>query len=86
MLVILSARLNKESVKIGKKSKRAKMSKRQKNISIPVLSYFPKQKRKESTEIKEHEQETDSSWPTCRFELVNDIGKFSSTRINIKCF
>lgn len=39
------------------------MSKRQKNTSI--LSYFAKQRRKESTEINEHEQETDSSRPTC---------------------
>ena len=39
------------------------MSKRQKNTSI--LSYFAKQRRKESTEIKEHEQETDSSRPAC---------------------
>ena len=39
------------------------MSERQKNISI--LSYFAKQRRKESTEIKEHEQQTDSSRPTC---------------------
>ena len=37
------------------------MSKRQKNTSI--LSYFAKQRRKESTEI--NEQETDSSRPTC---------------------
>ena len=39
------------------------MSKRQKNTSI--LIYFAKQRRKESTEIKEHEQETNSSRPTC---------------------
>ena len=58
----LSARLDKESVKIPKKSERAKTSKRQKNTSI--LSYFAKQRRKELTEIKEHEQETDSSRPT----------------------
>ena len=39
------------------------MSNGQKNTSI--LSYSAKQRRKESTEIKEHEQETDSSRPTC---------------------
>ena len=39
------------------------MSKRQKNISI--LSYFAKQRRKQSPEIKEREQETDSLRPTC---------------------
>ena len=30
-----------------------------------MLSYSAKQRRKESTEIKEHEQETDSLRPTC---------------------
>ena len=30
-----------------------------------MLSYFAKRKKKESTEIIEHEQETDSSRPTC---------------------
>ena len=54
---------NKNSVKIRKELERTKMSKRQKNIS--TLSYFEKQKRKESTEIKEHKQETNSSRPTC---------------------
>ena len=39
------------------------MSKTQKNTSI--LSYFAKQERKESTEIKEHEQVTNSSRPIC---------------------
>ena len=39
------------------------MSKKQKNTSI--LRYFAKQRRKESTEINEHQQETDSSRPTC---------------------
>ena len=39
------------------------MSKRQQNASI--LRYFPKKRRKESTEIKEHKQETDSWRPTC---------------------
>ena len=29
------------------------------------MGYFGKQKKKESTEIKEHEQETYSSRPTC---------------------
>ena len=38
------------------------MSKRQKNTSMH--SYFAKQRKKESTEIKEHKQETDSSKPT----------------------
>ena len=40
------------------------MSKRQKSISI--LGYFAKQRRRELTEIKEYEQDTDSSRPTCR--------------------
>ena len=39
------------------------MSKRQKNTSL--LIYFAKQRRKKSTEIKDHEQETNSSRPTC---------------------
>ena len=39
------------------------MSKKQNNTSI--LSYFAKQRRKESTKIKEHEQQSDSSRPTC---------------------
>ena len=30
-----------------------------------MFCYFAKQRRKESTEIKEQEQETDSSRPTC---------------------
>ena len=30
-----------------------------------MLSCFAKQRRKESTEIQEHEKETDSSRPTC---------------------
>ena len=30
-----------------------------------MLSYFAKQRRKKSTEIKEHKQETDSSRLTC---------------------
>ena len=30
-----------------------------------MLSYFAKQRRKDSKEIKEHEQETDSLRPTC---------------------
>ena len=38
------------------------MNKRQKNTS--KLSYFAKQRKKESTKIKEHEQETNSSRPT----------------------
>ena len=38
------------------------MTNRQNDTSI--FSYFAKQRRKESTEIKEHEQETDSSRPT----------------------
>ena len=46
--IVLSARLDKESVKNRKESERAKMSKRQKHTSI--LSYFAKQRRKESTE------------------------------------
>ena len=39
------------------------MSKKQKNTSI--LGYFAKHIRKESTEIKKHEQKIDSSRPTC---------------------
>ena len=39
------------------------MSKKQKNTLI--LRCVAKQNRKESTKIKEHEQETDSSRPTC---------------------
>ena len=62
-LGFLSARLDKESVKIRKESPRAKLSKSQKNTLM--LRYFAKQRRKESTEIKEQEQETDSSRPTC---------------------
>ena len=58
----LLARLKRESFKIRKESEREKMSKRQKNTSI--LSYFAKQRRKESTEIIEHEQKTDSLSPT----------------------
>ena len=50
----LSERLDKKSVKIRKELDRAKMSKMQKNTSI--LSYFTMQRRKELTEIKEHEK------------------------------
>ena len=38
------------------------MGKRQKDTSI--LNYSVKQRRKEATEIKVHDQETDSSRPT----------------------
>ena len=48
---------------MSRNSERAKMNKRQKNTAI--LSYFAKQRKKESTEIEEHEQKTDSSRPTC---------------------
>ena len=40
------------------------MSKRQKK-NTSLLSYFAKQRKKELTEINEHEQERDSSRPTC---------------------
>ena len=60
---ILSARLDKESVKIRKESESAKMSKTQKILLI--LSYFAKQRRKKSTKSKQHKQETDSWRPTC---------------------
>ena len=33
--------------------------------NIKTLSYFAKQRRKELTEKKEHDQETDFSMPTC---------------------
>ena len=46
----------KNQSKFGKNQKE-----KQKNTSI--LTDFAKQRRKESTEIKEHEQETDSSKP-----------------------
>ena len=65
------------SVKILKKSERANMGKRQKNTSI--LSYFVKQRRKESTEIKEHEQETDSSRPSCSSSASQSI-EFDSAK------
>ena len=39
------------------------MSKMQKTTSI--FNFFAKRRRKKSTEIKEHEQDTDSSRPTC---------------------
>ena len=48
----LSARLDKQSVKIRKESEKAKMGKKQKKNTL-VLSYFAKQRKKESTEIKE---------------------------------
>ena len=51
------------------------MSKRQKNTLI--LGYFAKQKRKESTEIREYEQETASSRPAC--------GSFASQSTEFYC-
>ena len=58
------------------------MSKRQKNASI--LNYSAKQRWKEATEIKEHEQETDSSMPTCSTS-VSQSTEFDSAeeRINL---
>ena len=52
----LSARLDEESIKIRKKSERVRMSKREKNTLI--LNYIAKERRKESTEIKEHKQKS----------------------------
>ena len=48
-----------------------------------MLSYFAKHRRKESTEIKEHERETDSSRPTCSTSASQST-KFDSAeeRIN----
>ena len=57
------------------------MSKRQKNTSI--LSYFAKQRRKKSTEIKEHEQETDSSRPTCSTSSQSTEFDSAEERINL---
>ena len=78
----LAARLDKESVKIRKESKKAKMTKKRKNTSI--LIHFAKQRRKESTEIKEHEQETHSSRPTCSTSASQST-EFDSTekRLNL---
>ena len=58
------------------------MSKRQKNTSI--LSYFAKQRRKESTDIKENEQKTDFSRPTCS-TFASQSTEFNSAeeRINL---
>ena len=58
------------------------MSKRQKNTS--TLSYFAKQRGKESTEIKEHEQETNSSRQTCSVS-ASQLIEFDSAeeRINL---
>ena len=38
-----------------------------------ILSYFAKQRRKESTEIKEHEQEIDSSRQPGALLLLNQL-------------
>ena len=58
------------------------MSKWQKNTLI--LSCFAKQRRKKSMEKKEHEQETDSSWPTCSTS-ASQSSEFDSAeeRINL---
>ena len=58
------------------------MSKRQKNNL--VLRYFAKQRRKGSTEIKEHDQETNSSRPTCSTSASQSIEYDSAKeRINL---
>ena len=75
-----SARLNKKSVKIRKESERAKMSKRLKNTS--KCSYFAKHRRKESTEIKEQDQETDSSTLPCS-SSASQSSEFDSAEVHI---
>ena len=47
------------------------MSERKKNTTI--ISYFAMQRRKESTEIKEYEQEIDSSRPTCSTSVFSRL-------------
>ena len=57
------------------------MSQKQKNTSI--LSYVAKQRRKESKE-KKHEQESDSSRPTCSsFASQSTEFDFAEERINL---
>ena len=56
------------------------MSKRQKNTS--TFTYFAKQRKKESTEINEHEQDTDSSRPTCSYS-ASKSNEFDSAEVRI---
>ena len=64
-----------------KKSERTKMTKRQKKKKkTSILSCFAKQREKESIEIKEHEQKTDSSRPTCF--LLSDSSASQSTEFD----
>ena len=58
------------------------MSKRRKSTSI--LCYFAKRRKKESTEIKEHEQETDSLRLNCSTSASQSTGFDSAEeRINL---
>ena len=50
------------------------MSKRQKSTS--VVSYFAKQRRKDSTETQKHEQDTDFSMPTCSSTSASQSTEF----------
>ena len=62
--------------------RKSKNEKRQKNASI--LSYFAKQRRKESIEMKDHEQGTDSSRPSCSTSASQST-EFSFLKSNYNC-